>query len=263
MNSARRTIYLVFIYGIGLWLVSCGPNDHKTKIDQLQGGVCAILAHPDDETIISGTLALLADRGLNITVVYVTSGDDGPDETGQGLHGKKLAEVREAEARDALEIIGIENPPVFLRFPDGQVTEYEDSVRLVLVKFMDQIKPQTFIGFGPDGITGNWDHVSAGFVTDLAFDQTVYGKVLLHMAVTKPLSPFYANGVAVPRNKVNLRVKVSEYMGQKKRVVEAHKTQFNGSVCFAYKLFAPMMRYEKFIIAGNRNTEEIFEIKAP
>ncbi|MGW8317441.1 MAG: PIG-L deacetylase family protein [Bacteroidales bacterium] len=263
MNTARRILYLVIIFVLGLWLNACGPGDSQTVFSQKTGSVCAILAHPDDETIISGTLALFADRGFEISMVYVTSGDDGPDETGHGLHGKALAEVREAETHDALKIIGIEKPPVFMRFPDGQVAEYEDSVSQTLITFLDEIKPQIVIGFGPDGITGSWDHKAAGAVTDLAFDQSVYGILLLHMAVTKPLPPFYANGVAVPRNMVDLHVKVSKFMSQKKRVVEAHKTQFNGKTCAAYKFFAPMMRFEKFIIAEKRDGDEIFEIKVP
>jgi LmbE family N-acetylglucosaminyl deacetylase len=246
---------LVILFCLSLWLKACGYNENKTTINQEEDRLCVVLAHPDDETIISGTLAILSEQGFDISVVYVTSGDDGPDETGRGLHGRTLAEVRETEAMDALRVLEIERPPTFLRYPDGHVHENMESVQYTLKALMDEFRPQIVIGFGPDGITGHWDHKSAGLATDLAFDQTDYGKLLLHMAITKPLPPYYANGVAVPREKVDVCVKVSKYFNQRSQVVEAHKTQFNKRTQSAYKLFVHTMRKERFIIARNRDAE--------
>jgi len=47
----------------------CRSEDNTLPVIQSNVAICAILAHPDDETIISGTLALLADQGFNTTVV--------------------------------------------------------------------------------------------------------------------------------------------------------------------------------------------------
>jgi LmbE family N-acetylglucosaminyl deacetylase len=236
-----------------LFLIACRFDENLAIIESNSGSICAVLAHPDDETIISGTLAMLSSQGFDLTVVYVTSGDDGPDETGNGLHGKELAEVREKEAINSLQAIGITTPPVFLRYPDGHVHENVDSVQQKLTVLLDAISPDIVIGFGPEGITGDGDHKSTGIATDLAFDQTVSGKLLLHMAITKPFPPFYANGVAVPRNTVDVRIRVSRYFRQRTLAVEAHQTQFNNGVRSAYKIFVHAMRKEKFIIARHRN----------
>ena len=101
---------LMFLVLIGIF--SC---DHEKKTTQCNHNILVVVAHPDDETLVSGTLAKLIDRGCEATVVFTTSGDDGPDMTGQGLHGNALAEMREKEAQRSLNHIGVKNPPLFLR----------------------------------------------------------------------------------------------------------------------------------------------------
>ena len=250
MRTIKIT-YPVFLIWVVLFFQACGSDENQATIKSNYDSVCAILAHPDDETIISGTLAMLASQGFDMTVVYVTSGDDGPDETGSGLHGTLLAEVREKEAVNALLAIGIKTSPVFLRYPDGHVHENVDSVQQKLLVLLEDLTPEIVIGFGPDGITGDRDHSSTGQATDWAFDQAASGRLLLHMAITKPFPPFYANGVAVPRNTVDVRIKVSRYSRQRILAVEAHLTQFNNKSRAAYKVFVHTMRREKFIIACN------------
>jgi LmbE family N-acetylglucosaminyl deacetylase len=252
-----RLHWNLFLFGLMLFLLACGSDEDQAVKDT--GSVCAILAHPDDETIISGTLAMLSKQGHEMTIVYVTSGDDGPDMTGRGLHGKPLGEEREKEAISALKAIGIKNPPVFLRYPDSHVNQYVDSVQQKLTMLLDSLRPDIVFGFGPEGITGDWDHIACGQATDMAFDISDSGSLLLHMAINKPFPPFYANGVAVPRNQVDVKVKVSRFSRQRSQVVEAHQTQFNKRVRSAYKIFVHAMRKEKFIIACNRNGNEWLE----
>jgi LmbE family N-acetylglucosaminyl deacetylase len=98
-----------------------------------------------------------------------------------------------------------------------------------------------------------------GSAADQAFDLADSARILLHMAVTKPLPPFYAGGVAVPKDSVDLRVNVSKYTRQRTGVVEAHRTQFSSATRSAYNLQVRMMRHEKFIVAGNRNATEWLE----
>lgn len=247
----RRSSLIFFCFA--LCLSGCGSDENHTLENSSEGVICAVLAHPDDETIISGTLAMLTEKGFDITVVYVTSGDDGPDETGKGLYGDALAKVRENEAQEALCIIGLRNPPVFFRYPDGHVHEYTDSLKHVLDSLFEELSPQVVIGFGPDGITGNDDHSFTGYATDLAFDRSDQCRLLLHMAITKPLPPFFAGGVAVPKNTVDVSVKVSKYSKLRTEVMGTHLTQFNSRTRSAYKIFVHTMRKEKFIIAGDRN----------
>jgi len=249
----KHISYSILLLCFTLWLFGCRSDENHTSKNNNEVVFCTVLAHPDDETIISGTLSMLTGMGFDITVVYVTSGDDGPDETGQGLYGNALGAVRENEAIQALRAIGIKNPPVFLRYPDGHVHEYADSVKYTLDNLFEKISPQVVISFGPDGITGSRDHKFTGYATDLSFDISDSGRLLLHMAITKPLPPFYANGVAVPKKTVDVCVNVSKYNKQRTLAVEAHQTQFNSRIRSSYKILVHTMRTEKFIIADNRS----------
>jgi LmbE family N-acetylglucosaminyl deacetylase len=247
-----------------LCLLACGPGENQVSKNRKDASVCAVLAHPDDETMISGTLAMLADRGFDITVVYVTSGDDGPDETGKGLYGNALGAEREKEALQALLAIGIKNPPVFLRFPDSQVPEYVESVEQSLYDLFNETKPEVVIGFGPDGITDAWDHKMSGFATDVAFDLTDAGRLLLHIANSKSFSPIYPTGIDVSKHAVNIGVDVSKYTNQRTAAYGAHHTQFNRANRLMYKALVHTMPTEEFIIARNRDAgqwlEECFDV---
>ena len=240
-------------------------SDVSINKNEINLPVCAVLAHPDDETIISGTLAKLVSKGCTITVVYVTSGDGGIDGTGRGLHGDALAEERENEARRALQAVGIRQPPIFLEYRDGHVPEHTKEIQDDLQRLFNEIQPEVVVSFGPDGITGDWDHKMTGFATDSAFDMTEPGKLLLHMAITNTYVPMYANGVDVPGKSVNMRVKVSDFKDERIQVVEAHKTQFSGGARLMYKAFVNVMRSEAFIIARNREAnallQKCFDIK--
>ena len=218
-----------------------------------------ILAHPDDETIISGTLAKLALKGCPVTVVYVTSGDDGPDETGQGLHGEALAEVREKEAQTALRAIGIQKSPIFLKYPDSYVPDYTEDIQHALCNLFKEIKPVLVISFGPDGITDDWDHKMTGFATDFAFDHTDHGKLLLHMAHTESLIPISETSVDVSEHAIDLPVNVSDFTDERVKAFEAHHTQFPKRARIAYRVLVHTRKTEEFIIARNRNAEKLLQ----
>ena len=219
--------------------------------------ILVVLAHPDDETIISGTLAMLAARDCDIKVIYVTSGDDGPDETGRGLHGEPLADVREQEAQSALEAIGIRQRPLFLRYPDGHVPDHAEDIMYALCDLLREDEPVVVISFGPDGITGDWDHAMTGLATDFAFDRTESGKLLLHMAHTKSLIPIAEAGVDISEDAVDLRVDVTGYTDERVRAFNAHYTQFPKQARVAYKLLVHARRTEEFIVSRNRNADEL------
>ena len=224
-------------------------------MDAIDEKICVVLAHPDDETIISGTLAMLSSKGCDIKVVYVTAGDDGPDETGQRLHGARLAEVREQEAQAALQAIGIQQLPIFLRYPDGHVSDHVDDIKHELYILLNGIEPGVVIGFGPDGITGDWDHTMTGLATDFAFDLTDSGKLLLHMAHTESLIPISATSVDVSEHAVDLPVNVSDYTDERVQAFDAHHTQFPKRARIAYKVLVHTRRTEEFIISRNRNAD--------
>src|SRR5579885_352697 len=76
---------------------------------RFKADVLVVVAHEDDEVMIAGYLAKLAqDEHKRIGVVYVTNGDGGGNAVGNEA-GAALGQERQMEARRALASIGIEN----------------------------------------------------------------------------------------------------------------------------------------------------------
>ena len=110
----------------------------STSVTDWFGGAKRVMfvhAHPDDETITTGgTLAALADHGLEPLVVTLTRGEQGEVMTGPLAHlagTDSLAPHRQAELSAALAMLGVQRH-AFLgvepaRAAGLQPTIYEDS----------------------------------------------------------------------------------------------------------------------------------------
>src|ERR1035441_2954830 len=80
------------------------PPDERFKAD-----ILVIVAHPDDETEVTGYLAkAIFDEHKRIAVIFGTRGDGGGDATGQE-QAAALGAEREIEARRALSVLGVTN----------------------------------------------------------------------------------------------------------------------------------------------------------
>ena len=80
-----------------------------------------IAPHPDDETLgAGGLISLLRSRGVEVTVVAVTDGENSyPNMQG-------LAAIRELEQGNALARLGVGSSHILrLRLPDSRVSDYE------------------------------------------------------------------------------------------------------------------------------------------
>jgi N-acetylglucosamine malate deacetylase 1 len=120
--------------------------------------VLAIAAHPDDvELTCGGTLVTLKARGHRFGIVDLTSGE-------MGTRGN--AQVREAEARQAAEILGAEFRET-LDFGDGGLRHTRET-ELVLIDVIRRERPRLILTSYPQD--RHPDHGRAGsLVTDAAF----------------------------------------------------------------------------------------------
>ena len=110
--------------------------------------ILVLAPHMDDETIgCGGTLALHAQRGAQITVVFLTDGRNGSSEvnvlTGEERERKQreLVELRTTEARAALQRLGV-NRMVCLDAEDGALDKCDwvaEKLRDVLLKHQPEI----------------------------------------------------------------------------------------------------------------------------
>lgn len=97
--------------------------------------VLVIAPHPDDDAIgCGGTLARLAARGSRIDVTYVTDGSR--SHRSKRFPPTVLRDIREGEARAALDCLGIATEPQFLRAPDGGLGDLDACARAELSRVL-------------------------------------------------------------------------------------------------------------------------------
>jgi LmbE family N-acetylglucosaminyl deacetylase len=149
------------------------PPDERYKAD-----ILLVVAHPDDETAISGYLArAIFDQHKRLAVIYGTRGDGGGNSVGYE-QAAALGFVREIEARRALASFGVMNV-WFIGAPDtpGQDVlrsletwrhgnALEQAVRLVRLT-----RPEVILTWLPCYVSGenHDDHQAAGVIATEAF----------------------------------------------------------------------------------------------
>jgi LmbE family N-acetylglucosaminyl deacetylase len=148
------------------------------------GTILGIWAHPDDEVYLSGGLMAAArDAGQRVVCITATRGEHGTDDP-TTWPPELLGERREHEARRSLALLGVEEHR-FLDIEDGRcAAEPLTSVIEVLSAIIDEIRPDTILTFGPDGMTGHEDHQTVSRWVTGAQAATAPGARLLYATTT-------------------------------------------------------------------------------
>lgn len=128
-----------------------------------------VLAHPDDETFVTGgAIARYARAGARVTVLIATSGQAGRA-AGRASTPEELGRVREAEAIEAARYLGIADVH-FLRYMDGKLDAVdEEEAHEKVARYIKRERPDVVITFGPEG-GGNEhrDHKAISRIATLA-----------------------------------------------------------------------------------------------
>ncbi|MFF5207540.1 PIG-L deacetylase family protein [Streptosporangium sp. NPDC000396] len=163
----------------------------KTAADVARlGTILGIWAHPDDEAYLSGGLMAMArGNGSRVVCVTATRGELGtPNPAAWPPH--RLAAARTGELARCLEILGVTEHH-WLGHRDGTcaAARTPDAVAQ-LCAIIDQVRPDTVLTFGPDGITGHPDHQAVSAWTTTAFDHAAPpGARLLYATFAKRRAP--------------------------------------------------------------------------
>jgi LmbE family N-acetylglucosaminyl deacetylase len=148
--------------------------DERYKAD-----ILVIVAHPDDETIVSGYLAkAIFDEHRRVAAVFGTRGNGGGNAAGNE-QAASLGAVREIEARRALAYFGVMN----VWFLNGPDTPGQDVLRSLetwnhgaslgqVVRLVRLTRPQVILTWLPAYTAGenHDDHQAAGVLATEAFD---------------------------------------------------------------------------------------------
>jgi LmbE family N-acetylglucosaminyl deacetylase len=189
----------------------------------------AVLAHPDDETFgMGGTLALYAQRGVDVYLVCATRGEVGEMDPKFMRGFNSIAERREAELRCAAENLGLKGV-FFLNYrdsgmpgspnnvhPQALTAQPVEQVAADVAHYIRLLKPQVVITFDPIGGYHHPDHIAMHKATVRAFDEA--GSAA--MIDKDNLPPFQAQKLyfhTIPHTILRLAVSVMPLFGKDPR----------------------------------------------
>jgi LmbE family N-acetylglucosaminyl deacetylase len=137
----------------------------------MAGGVLAVFAHPDDESLLAGgVLAACAAAGHRVAIVSMTRGERGPAEL-PGLAGRSaLGEVREAELLAASRALGVASAEC-LDYPDGELADADEAqAARALALELERERPDAVISFSDEGLYWHPDHLAVSRFLNAALD---------------------------------------------------------------------------------------------
>jgi LmbE family N-acetylglucosaminyl deacetylase len=208
------------------------------------GTILGIWAHPDDEAYLSGGLMAMArDLGSRVVCVTATRGELGTPDP-ERWPPDLLAVERTAELARCLGILGVTEHH-WLGYSDGEC----ESVPVVaaverLCAVIDEVRPDTVVTFGRDGITGHPDHRRVSEWAGTAFDRAApSGARLLQAAIgerraerwnalTESLGVFDEGyPMAIPDSRLAVHLVLDEEtVARKVRALAAQATQTTGLI---------------------------------
>jgi LmbE family N-acetylglucosaminyl deacetylase len=231
------------------------------------GTVLGIWAHPDDEAYLSaGLMAGAVRAGSRVVCVTATRGEGGSMDE-ERWPTDTMGEVREAELLRSFEILGITEHR-FLGLPDVDMdTGLPASGAADVAAIVTEVRPDTVLTFGPDGMTGHVAHQDVSRWTTEAFEAAAPPGARLHHATTSPawnaefvpqLNRFdvYRPGTppVTPLEDMSIHIELEpELLELKLRAIEEHASQVEALVAaFGRDRFRTAMREESFRLGGVR-----------
>ena len=154
------------------------PKPLPQADERYKADILVVVAHPDDEAAVTPYLARALDDHRRIAVVYGTRGSSGENQAG-AERGTALGAVREIEARNALNTLGITN----VWFIDGKDTASQNVLQSLanwghgkcleqMVRLVRLTRPEVILTFLPGTFIGedHADHQASGVLATEAFD---------------------------------------------------------------------------------------------
>ena len=124
--------------------------------------VLVINAHPDDSDFgASGTIAQWVKKGIEVSYVFCTNGDQGGEES--GIAKEDMPAVRQREQRAAGAAVGVTDI-TFLNYVDGHL-EATLKLRKDIVRQIRISQPDRMVCQSPER---NWERIGASHPDHLA-----------------------------------------------------------------------------------------------
>ncbi len=147
------------------------------------GTILSVWAHPDDESYLAaGVMAATRQLGGRVVCAAASAGELGTDDPG-AWPPARLGTIRRWEAAAAMAVLGVAEHEV-LGLPDGRLSEHEAEGSAWAGRLLDDVRPDTVLTFGPDGVTGHPDHVAVHRWVRAAWEERGCAARLLHPTPT-------------------------------------------------------------------------------
>lgn len=147
------------------------------------GTVLGVWAHPDDETYLSaGLMAGAVASGSRVYCVTATRGEGGSFDE-ERWPSATMGAIREQELLRSFAVLGVTEHE-FLGLSDIDMdTPLPESGANRVRELVAEIRPQTVLTFGPDGMTGHVAHMSVSRWATEAFRASAEPGAKLYYAV--------------------------------------------------------------------------------
>ncbi|MDO3646314.1 PIG-L deacetylase family protein [Nocardia mangyaensis] len=123
------------------------------------GTILSIWAHPDDETYLAaGIMAAARDNGQRVVCATASAGERGSSDPTTWTP-TRLGRIRRWEAAAAMAVLGVHEHEVY-SLPDGELSSHEPAGRAWAGRLIEDVRPDTILTFGPDGMTYHLDHIA-------------------------------------------------------------------------------------------------------
>lgn len=215
--------------------------------------VTALLTHPDDEVLIPFTLKHLKGTGVDLKIVYVTSGTNNYNGTqAPSLTGYR--DIREAECSNALSILGIHDP-TFMRL-DSDIGDLPLLIREItpVISDSDIVISQPTTG----GYQSGYEHRQTWQAVEYISSVEDFPKVVMTMEWSETRDTLYTldddSMIPIKDQKINFRhnVQLPEQDAYElyREYISYYVTQFHPSRMDALStLAASTYRKEDFILS--------------
>jgi LmbE family N-acetylglucosaminyl deacetylase len=154
-----------------------------TSTEEL-GTILSVWAHPDDETYLAGgVMAAAVAAGQRVVCLSATAGEHGTDDPA-AWPPDRLARVRRLETAATMAILGV-GEHRWLGYADGSLAGLDPDPPVTrIADIIAEIRPDTILTFGPDGITFHSDHRTISTWVGQAWRRSGHPGRLLHAALT-------------------------------------------------------------------------------
>lgn len=219
--------------------------------------IVVFTAHPDDETLASGTMYENYKAGGGTFLMCATYGEKGKSHLARPVSDAALKKIRKNELLKAAKVLKI-NEVIFLGLPDARVKQNAKKLYEKSLPIIKEIDPDCILSFGPDGISAHWDHITVGKVAmriskklkiplaAFTLSDEQISKIEKKSFLSRRKFGVYAG---IPKHrKGNIKIKIDTAI--KRKAMRLHVSQFGTAEPFSHlpkKAAQKMLSYEFFI----------------